>query len=102
MRIRKEFHVKGKLWRVEYKWRLVDDNGVQLDGLCVPADRVIYLCHGLGDRKELIFLHELGHAIVSEYGFGSAGLEPLFEEMLVHAFAMELLEMFQFRWRRGA
>jgi hypothetical protein len=86
MTLPKQFHVKGKLWRLEYKWRLVNDDGVLCDGLCVPATRMIYIDRLVEkDRKPGVFLHELNHAILFESHLGEMGGVDGFQEEVICA-----------------
>lgn len=101
MRYPKTFKVKGKTWRLEYKWRLTDDNGVACDGLCVPKDRVIYLDRLIPkENKFKIFLHELNHAVLHESHLGEmGGVDGFTEEVICASLADHYDSMFKLNFK---
>ncbi len=100
LRIPSELSIKGHLWTVKYKWRLVDDDDHPCDGLCVTNERTIYLAHGLGEDKATVFLHEWAHAVMFESGLYVTSLSKDVEEMVCQAIATELATKFKLRWRK--
>lgn len=103
MRPPKSFKVKGKLWQLEYKWRLVDDEGHPCDGLCVAATRTIYIDRlASKERKFEAFLHELNHATLFESHLGEAGgVDGFTEEVICAAIADVYLSLFTFKPRKA-
>lgn len=97
-RVPKEIYILGKKWQVVHKWRL-EDEGVMCDGLADVESRTIYLCHGLGNSKFQIFLHEFIHAVLAEAGVYHAGLSEEVEEIISHNLSKELESAFIFRNR---
>lgn len=100
-KIPKEFYIKGKLWRVEYKWRL-EENGIgKCDGLCEFSERVIYLDRLLPkDQKPKVFLHEYTHAVLHEaHLHENGGLDGILEEVVCESIADALTENFNLRWK---
>ena len=102
MKIPKEFYLKGKLWRVEYKWGLRDGDEM-LDGLCTFDPRVIYLRRELSrEDKWLTFLHELVHAILFEcyISRNDGGIDGIVEEVVCDSISECFTELFEFRPKR--
>jgi hypothetical protein len=101
MNIPKSFHIKGKLWTVEYKWGLRDE-GDLVDGLCVFTDRTIYLRRELlKEEKPMAFLHELIHAVLYECHLHQAGgLSDESEEIICDGVADVLTTLFTMRFKR--
>lgn len=101
MKLKKEFYIKGKLWRIEYKWNLRMGD-MRVDGMCEPSERIIYIDRILSkEEKWATFLHELGHAIVHEAHLNEhGGLDGFAEEVVVESYAQALGELFTFRWKR--
>jgi hypothetical protein len=102
MKLKKEFYVKGKLWRLEYVWGLrhMDE---KMDGLCVSAERIIKLERSLSkEYKFEVFLHELVHAIIFESHI--AGLDgpsgELIEEIICDSVADVFNDIFNMRFKR--
>jgi len=104
--IPKEFRIKGKRWRVEYKWNLFDrgdDGNIKCDGLCDPEYRVIYIDRAIPRvEKWPVFLHELIHAILFEAHIsgldGPAG--SMLEEVICESIATSFDDLFRIRWKR--
>lgn len=103
MRIPKEFFIKGKLWRVEYKWNLHDD-GVAVDGLCRFSDRTILIRRELlKEEKPCIFMHEFIRAVLFELHLSTndGWVNPLIEEVMCDGIAEVLLENFKLRHKKS-
>lgn len=102
MKIPKEFLIKGKTWKVEYKWRLHDDNHGACNGLTDPATRTIYLDKMLPKvEKPGVFLHELNHAILHEaHLHESGGVDGFVEEAIVSSIADVYMSLFDLKWKR--
>lgn len=108
MRIPKTFMIRGKRWKVEYKWNLMDrdnkdDENIKCDGLCDPDKRTIFLERSiLRVDKWPIFLHELVHAILFEAHIsgldGPAG--DFIEEVICDSIETTFDDLFKFRWKR--
>lgn len=103
MRIPKKFKLKGKEWKVEYKWNLMDE-GEKMDGLCQMQERTILIERSMPrDEKWPVFLHELVHAILFEAHIsgldGPAG--ELLEEVICEAIANGMNDLFSIRWKRS-
>lgn len=97
-----EFEVKGKTWKVEYKWRLEEPGIGQCNGLCDFSKRTIYIDRLLPkEDKPKVFLHELGHAILHEaHLHEQGGIDGIVEEVAVDAYADTLISLFDLKWRR--
>lgn len=101
MKLKKEFLIKGHLWKVEYKWGLRSDGNL-VDGLCERQERVIYLRRELSiEEKRRTFLHELIHAIISESHIitDESERESLIEEIFCEGVADVLDSLFTLRWK---
>jgi len=103
MNLKKTFPVKGKLWTLEYKWRLTDDDGNPVDGLCDPANRIIYIDRLLPkEQKFSTFIHELFHATFHEAHLGEdGGIDGFAEEVVCSSATDTVLTLFNLRWKRG-
>lgn len=101
MRIPKRFKLSGSDWRVEYKWKLVDEDGNEALGLCDYANRVIYLDRlESRDSKFATFFHEFIHAVLHEAHLTNSGLfHPGTEEIVCRALEERILESFNVRWK---
>lgn len=103
MRIRKEFEIKGKPWRVEYKWGL-RENGELLEGLCDFENRTIFLRREISKAdKWAAFLHELIHATLREShvtGGSDGAIDEVNEGIICEALPDVLNSLFNFRWKR--
>ncbi|MNJ94807.1 hypothetical protein D3C87_125100 [compost metagenome] len=102
MKIPKEFYIKGKLWTVEYKWRLEEPGIGKCDGLCDFTLRVIYLDRLISkEDKVRVFLHEYTHALIHEAHLHEAGgIDGILEEVLCESVADGILENFILKWKR--
>lgn len=102
MNLRKEFYVKGKEWRLEYRWSLKAPDGERVRGLCDFDSRTIYLDRlVLKEEKWSVFLHELVHAILYEaHLHDGTGLELNTEEIICEAMTDALENLFTMRWKR--
>lgn len=65
--------IRNRYWRIKRARKIVGNGGVLCDGLCVFGGpnriRDIYLRKGLSEQRlVVIFMHELIHAIIWEYG----------------------------------
>lgn len=99
MRIPKEFTIKGKTWKVEYKWGLKSGNEM-IDGLCDPNERTIFIRRELlKDEKPHIFLHEFFHAVFFEahLSYNDGWVPDLVEEIICDALALSIKENFKLR-----
>lgn len=103
MKLRKEFYVKGKLWRLEYKWRLTDKaSGEAFLGLCDKANRTIYIDRSIDkETKWIVFLHELCHAAIFESHSNDTSLTSDVEEVIAGSVADVFSSNFIMRWKRG-
>ena len=102
MNLKKEFYIKGKLWRLEYKWGLRVD-GVVCDGLADPNTRTITLRRELSKEEKLeTFYHEFIHACLLELHLTGASnrLTEDVEEVLCSGLADILKSTFILRWKR--
>ena len=104
MKIPKQFEIRGKTWRIEYKWRLTY-NKAQVLGLCDFDTRTIYIDRGIDkETKFSTFLHEWLHAVLHEYECGMDNKQsPITrdqEEDIIHAIETELVGAFKLRFAR--
>lgn len=100
MRIPKTILVKGKRWKIFYKWNLMDDDGCKCDGLCEYKARVIWLDRSLlKSEKVQTFLHELVHALIYELHLNTS-LPGEVEEVLAEGISQYFLEIFNMRLKR--
>lgn len=103
MKIKKEFEIKGKQWRVEYKWSLKAEDGERVKGLCDFGNRTIYLDRLLSPEDKFeILQHELVHAALYEAHLNhTSGLDPQTEEIVCDAVVDMFNQLFTFRWKRA-
>lgn len=100
MRIPKHIDVKGKRWKISYKWNLADDDGTKCDGLCEYKTRTIWLDRAIPkSERPQVFLHELVHALIYELHL-TDGLPNELEEVLAEGFSQYFLETFNVRLKR--
>lgn len=102
IRIPGRLYIKGKEWKVVYKWNLRLE-GAKVDGYCEAATRTIYLDKALDPMEKLLaFLHELGHAILHEAHMGEAGgIDGFQEEVVVAAFADYFANNFTLKFKKA-
>lgn len=99
MKIPKEFKIKGKTWRIEYKWGLRDGKEF-LSGLCDPNTRTIYIDRAIPkDEKPAVFLHEFFHAVFFEahLSYNDGWVDNLVEEIMCDALQSSVLDNFALR-----
>lgn len=103
MNLPKKFHVKGKVWHLEYKWRLTTADGTPVDGLCMTGDRTILIDRLVEkDRKIEVFLHELNHAILFESHLGEmGGVDGFQEEVICASIADVYMSLFTIKLRKA-
>jgi len=100
VRIPKTIDVKGKLWKVEYKWNLSDE-GTLCDGLCDDTLRTIFINRATPkEQRAGIFMHELLHALYYELNLQEATFSEDVEEILVENTVQFLLDKFSLRLKR--
>lgn len=106
MKIKKEFLIKGKQWKVEYRWGLRDESGHLCEGICDFESRTIFLRREISiEDKWLAFLHELIHATLREShvtGSSDGAIDLVNEGIICEAFSDVLNSLFKFRWKRAA
>lgn len=100
MKLPKEFMLKGKRWKLIYKWGLSARTGN--DGLCVFSDRSIILDRSLtGEYKIDVFLHELTHALLFEAHINpGTGVTPEVEEIICDAVSDAFMSIFDLKFKR--
>ena len=97
--IRKRFKIKGHEWRVRYKHNLTDPDFGPCEGLCVPAERVIYIELKLSpDLKWRRFMHELWHAIEAELHIT---LDDITSEIIADGLPDVMIALFDIDWRNS-
>lgn len=104
MKIKNSFLIKGKEWRVVYKWNLHDPIHGHCHGICDPTERIIYL-NRLDDAetKQRAFMHELFHAVAYEcHATEAGGVDGFLGEVLAEGQTDVLLDLFELKWRRKA
>lgn len=103
MNIKKTYMIKGKPWKIEYKWGLKSD-GEMVDGLCEYDTRTIWLRREISRYDKIIaFLHEWGHAICHEAHLGEdGGVGGFAEEVVVAAYADAIYTTWELRHKKGA
>lgn len=100
MRIPKSILVKGKRWKVAYKWNLKDDHENPCDGVCDTTNRTIFLDRALPKtERPQTFLHELIHAVVYELHLNTSFPDEV-EEVLAEGLSQYFLEIFTMRLKR--
>lgn len=98
-RIPSYFFIKGKRWRVEYKWGLRSGNEI-IDGLMDPNTRTIFIRRELSrDEKPAVFLHEFFHAVFFEahLSYNDGWVDNLVEEVMCDALQSTVLDNFVLR-----
>jgi hypothetical protein len=99
LKIPKEIKIKGKTWKIEYKWNL-NHGGEVLDGECDPNTRTIYIRRELTkEEKPAIFLHEFLHAVFYEahLSYNDGWVDTLIEEVMCDSIQSALLDGFTLR-----
>lgn len=94
--------IKGKVWSVDYKWRLVNDKGEECNGLVEWVEKCIYLDRAASrEDKCQALLHEIIHIILDEYNLHEeGGIGSTFaEESICAGVARTLLETFKLTFR---
>lgn len=101
MKIPKEFYIKGKLWRVEYKWRLHDPEHGLCNGLCDFDARTIYIDRLIPkEDKAGVFLHEYIHAVLHEaHLHESGGIAGIIEEVVCASISEAFTSNFNLKWK---
>jgi len=100
LKIPASIRIKNKVWKICRKWILKDDSGEQVDGLCDPATRTIWLAHGLNKIDlEDTFFHEYLHGIMYEYGYHNT-LSLDMQENIAHNVNREIREVFALRLKK--
>lgn len=95
MKLQDYIVIKGKVWTIKRlnleSYSTYDDKGNQTGhavGLCEAHCRTILIHNKLSKDLEMeTFIHELGHAIFHEIGFGQTSFSSDFEEIIVENFA---------------
>jgi Zn-dependent peptidase ImmA (M78 family) len=102
LKIKNEFYIKGKPWKVVYKWNLREEGIGPCLGLCDFKERIIYLDRlATQEEKRMAFIHELVHAILHEaHLHEDGGVDGFVEEAICASVADVFSRLFDFRWRR--
>lgn len=100
MRVPKSILIKGKRWKVNYKWNLRDDDNHPCDGLCEYKIRTIWIDRALPKaERPQTFLHEIIHALIYELHLNTS-LPSEVEEVLAEGISQYLFEIFNMRLKR--
>lgn len=97
MKLMKEFYIKDKLWRLEFKRAFTED------GLADQTNRVITLRHEIPKaEKPETFLHEFFHGCFFELHLsGPSGvLSPEIEEIMCAGLAHIFINTFDLKWKK--
>ena len=104
MNIPKQFLIKGKLWKVEYKWGLHDHEVCAgfCDGLCDFDLKTIFIRREVPvEQKFGIFMHELIHATLHEcHLHENGGVDGILEEVLCEGITDVITSLFTLRFKR--
>lgn len=103
MKLPKSILIKGKEWKIEYKWGLRSGSDL-VDGLCDPNIRTIFIRRELlVCEKPAVFFHELVHAVLFEahLSYNDGWVDGLIEEVICDSVSSALLENFKIR-KRGS
>ncbi len=103
MKLREEFSLKGKLWKLKRRWCLRASDGEKVRGLCDFDTRTIWLDRLLvGEEAKLIFMHEVVHAALYEAHLDhNSGLSAEIEEIIADAVADAFNELFVLRFKKA-
>lgn len=98
MKIPKSILINDQKWVIKYKWNL-SYKRAKCHGLCDYDNRTIFIDRGsLKEERPHIFLHELFHACLHEYGIELGGD---IEEAIADDYNQFLLEKFTIRLKRN-
>ena len=100
-KIPKEIQIKGKLWRIDYKWNLMLD-GMRCNVITDFGTRTIWLDRlASKETKWAALLHEIVHATLYEaHLHEDGGVDGFVEEAICAAVADVFDSLFDMKWRR--